>query len=148
MYRTSCLTRIAVVHRDNFMVAKSLREATALHRQLRRAVAGVPPETDPALPLAQLALALARSAGGGEAASLLRDPPRAVQSRLQRAVAAGWADQVRCAGSALKHSIQDTRFLLSVSAPVMREQASNSAHGVVAAAVFGRPRTGSLTGYF
>ncbi len=80
------------------MVAKSLREASALHHQLRRAVAGVPTGVDLALPLAQVAAAVARSATDNEAASLLVDPPGAVLTRLQRAIAAGWADQVRCAG--------------------------------------------------
>ncbi len=82
--------------RDNFMVAKNLREAVALHRQLRRVVEGLPPDSDPALPLARLSAAFSRSqaaAHGGAAA--LPDPPVAVMNRLQRAVAAGWADQVR-----------------------------------------------------
>ena len=85
-----------LARRDNFMVAKSLREASALHRQLRRAVAGLPTQADPALPLAQLAASVTRSAPISKAGSLLVDPPGAVLTRLQRAVAAGWADQVRC----------------------------------------------------
>lgn len=81
--------------RDNFMLAKNLREAAALHRQLRRVVEGLPPESDPALPLARLAAAFARSqAASPHSGAALPDPPVAVMNRLQRAVAAGWADQV------------------------------------------------------
>ncbi len=77
------------------MLAKNLREAAALHRQLRRVVEGLPPESDPALPLARLAAAFARSqAASPHSGAALPDPPVAVMNRLQRAVAAGWADQV------------------------------------------------------
>lgn len=93
--------------RDNWLHARNLREAAALHAQLARALAGAAPDG----PLALLAAAVAAARGhrGGPAggpgdppaweclapAGGLPPPPAAVAERLRRAVAAGWADQVR-----------------------------------------------------
>ena len=73
------------MHREHYLHAKNLREAAALHSQLLRQLAGSPILPGIALPKGPAALEL---------------PSQKVLLLLQRAVAAGWADQV-CAADAI-----------------------------------------------
>lgn len=72
------------------MVARSLREAAALHQQLRRIVSQLPATAEAGIPAVLLAAAGEVTAAKGP----LPTPPSAVLERLQKALAAGWADQV------------------------------------------------------
>lgn len=100
--------------RDNFMHARNLREMVELHKQLNTVImrhpqnelqrqrqerssgsssngASPPPDGGLANQLAAVALSL----GEGLMAASHRPPSAAVQQCLRRAMAAGWADQVR-----------------------------------------------------
>lgn len=72
------------------MVARSLREAAALHQQLRRIVSQLPATAEAGIPAVLLAAAGEVTAAKGP----LPTPSSAVLERLQKALAAGWADQV------------------------------------------------------
>lgn len=72
------------------MAARSLREAAALHEQLRRIVSQLPSTAEAGIP----AVLLAAAAGRAAAAGPLPPPNPAIMERLQKALAAGWADQV------------------------------------------------------
>jgi hypothetical protein len=67
------------VCREHYLHAKNLREAAALHLQLLRQLAGSPILPGIALPKGPAAL---------------DSPSQKVLLLLQRAIAAGWADQV------------------------------------------------------
>lgn len=80
------------LHRDNFLVLRHLKEATALAQQLHRIVAAQP-ESE------HQSKVFDRRKGGQKAAYShqqlpTQPPPPSVAKRLQRALTAGWADQV------------------------------------------------------
>ena len=89
--------------RDNFLHARNLREAAALHTQLARALACAPAD-GPLAPLAAALAAAGQALGSPQGIGLQKTleppgglpspPPPMVAHRLRRAIAAGWADQI------------------------------------------------------
>ena len=98
------LSTCCCLHREHYLHAKNLREAAALYEQLLRQLAGSALLPAGALPRSPAAL---------------KPPPQKVLLVLQRAIAAGWADQVLASMCVLA-------FISHLSTCVAREHMPNS----------------------